>query len=64
MKTTIPPTIGTAGPIRPCPHPAEVTDALEIEAVLGIADRLLARRRQSLSRLSSAGRLRRWGGAI
>ncbi len=52
------PTVETPGPRRPEPTWQEI---LAMQEVLAIADDLLARDRAQLSRLSSAGRLRRWG---
>ena len=53
MKQAPPPnTTGSPGPRRPDPTWQEV---------LATANDLLARDRAQLSRLSSAGRLRRWG---
>jgi hypothetical protein len=54
MKRPPPPnTTGCPGPRRPEPT---------LQEVLDIASRLQARQRARLDRLSSAGRLRKWGG--
>lgn len=53
MRPTPPCTTGTPGPRRPLPR--------EVRDILDIAAALQARDRARLSRLSSAGRLRKWG---
>ena len=52
MKNPPPPTLETPGPRRP---------ELTAEDVLTIAAFLQARKRSQLSRLTCAGRLRKWG---
>ena len=52
LKKPMPPTLETPGPRRP-----ELTE----EDVLTIAAFLQARQRSQLSRLTAAGRLRKWG---